>query len=381
MIRGSIRKRGETWYYRLELAKINGKRQQVERVGGRSKDEAISTMNKAIQEYETTGTLLVNSSISTADYLEHWFKNYVLVELKLNTQKNYRGMLDKHIIPEIGKYYLKDIKPGTLQELLNQKKEDGYAKQTLAIMKGIFNKAFSMAVYPYEFLKTDPSQFVKTPKYDQKEWKDKGDLKIISFDDFKKLQNTVPTHSPYYLAMMISFQTGLRRAEVCGLQWKDIDFDDETLTVEQIMIQDGKEWLMGTPKTQSSYRTIHIGPSLLSLLKKAKLRQKENKLFYRDYYTETEFVCTKENGEPVTLNSIKWYTEKYRKESGVDYNFHSFRHTHATMLLENGAKPKEIQVRLGHSRLATTMDTYAHVTKKMKKETVDIFENIMSQEA
>lgn len=380
MIRGSIRKRGETWYYRLELARINGKRQQVERVGGRTKDEAISAMNKAINEYETTGTLPVNSSISTADYLEHWFNNYVLVELKLNTQKNYRGMLDKHVIPEIGKYYLKDIKPGTLQELLNQKKEDGYAKQTLAIMKGIFNKAFSMAVYPYEFLKTDPSQFVKTPKYDQKEWKDKGDLKIISFEDFKKLKDTVPTHSPYYLAMMISFQTGLRRAEVCGLQWKDIDFEDETLTVEQIMIQDGKNWLMGTPKTQSSYRTIHIGPSLLILLKKARVRQKENKLFYREFYKATEFVCTKENGEPVTLNSIKWYTEKYRKESGVDYNFHSFRHTHATMLLENGAKPKEIQVRLGHSRLATTMDTYAHVTKKMKKETVDIFENILSQE-
>lgn len=112
----------------IGFSKNNGKRQQVERVGGRSKDEAISAMNKAIQEYETTGTLLVNSSISTADNLEHWFKNYVLVELKLNTQKNYRGMLDKHIIPEIGKYYLKDIKPATLQELLNQKKEDGYAK-------------------------------------------------------------------------------------------------------------------------------------------------------------------------------------------------------------------------------------------------------------
>lgn len=380
-MRGSLRKRGNSWYYILDLAKINGKRNQIERYAGKTKTEAQETLNKVIHEYQTTGTLPVNNKISTHDYFEHWYENYVMTELKLNTQKNYRGMLDKHIHPAIGDYYLKDIKPATLQELLNQKKEDGYAKQTLAIMKGIFNKAFSMAVYPYEFLKTDPSQFVKTPKYDQKEWKDKGDLKIISFDDFKKLQNTVPAHSPYYLAMMISFQTGLRRAEVCGLQWKDIDFENETLTVEQIMIQNGKEWLMGTPKTQSSYRTIHIGPTLLSLLKKAKLRQKENKLFYREFYTDTEFVCTKENGEPVTLNSIKWYTEKFRKESGVDYNFHSFRHTHATMLLENGAKPKEIQVRLGHSRLSTTMDTYAHVTKKMKKETVDIFENILKNEA
>lgn len=380
-MRGSLRKRGNSWYYILDLAKINGKRNQIERYAGKTKTEAQETLNKVIHEYQTTGTLPVNNKISTHDYFEHWYENYVMTELKLNTQKNYRGMLDKHIHPAIGDYYLKDIKPATLQVLLNQKKEDGYAKQTLAIMKGIFNKAFSMAVYPYEFLKTDPSQFVKTPKYDQKEWKDKGNLKIISFDDFKKLQNTVPTHSPYYLAMMISFQTGLRRAEVCGLQWKDIDFENETLTVEQIMIQNGKEWLMGTPKTQSSYRTIHIGPTLLSLLKKAELRQKENKLFYREFYTDTEFVCAKENGEPVTLNSIKWYTEKFRKESGVDYNFHSFRHTHATMLLENGAKPKEIQVRLGHSRLSTTMDTYAHVTKKMKKETVDIFENILKNEA
>lgn len=213
-----------------------------------------------------------------------------------------------------------------------KKKEDGYAKQTLSIMKGIFNKAFSMAVYPYEFLKTDPSQFVKVPKYDQKEW-------------------------------------------------KDIVIEEETLSVERIMIQDGKSWIMGTPKTQSSYRTIQIGPSLVALLKKAKVRQKENKMFYGQYYNNTDFICTKENGDPVTLNSIKWYTQKYRESSGVNFNFHSFRHTHATMLLENGAKPKGIQQRLRHSRLSTTMDTYAHVTKKMKKETVDIFESIMTKEA
>lgn len=371
--------KGNNWYYRLDIASVNGKRNRIERYVGKTKAEAEETLNRVINDYQSTGSLPISTKLSTQDYLEYWYDNYVMVELKLNTQKNYRGIMDKHILPVIGSFYLKDIKPGTLQELLNQKKEDGYAKQTLAIMKGIFNKAFSMAVYPYEFLKTDPSQFVKVPNYDQKEWKDKGDLKIISFDDFKRLSEIVPSHSPYYIAMMISFQTGLRRAEVCGLKWENIDFEEETLTVEQIMIQDGSEWILGTPKTQSSYRTIHIGKSLIEQLKKARLRQKENKLFYRNYYDDNDFVCTKENGNPVTLNSIKWYTEKFRKQSGVDFNFHSFRHTHATMLLENGAKPKEIQVRLGHSRLSTTMDTYAHVTKKMKKETVDIFESIMSQ--
>ena len=109
----------------------------------------------------------------------------------------------------------------------------------------------------------------------------------------------------------------------------------------------------------------------------AKKRQLENKLFYGSNYFDGNFICTKENGQPVTPNSIKYNVEKVRKLTGVDFNFHSFRHTHATMLLENNAKPKEIQTRLGHSRIATTMDTYAHVTKKMKKDTVDIFEQML----
>lgn len=120
-----------------------------------------------------------------------------------------------------------------------------------------------------------------------------------------------------------------------------------------------------------------IGDTLVTLLKRSKLRQKENKLFYGSHYTDTNFVCVKENGHPVTPNSIKWYSRKYHKLTGIDFTFHSFRHTYATMLLENGAKPKEIQTRLGHSRLSTTMDTYAHVTKKMREESVEIFERML----
>lgn len=101
---------------------------------------------------------------------------------------------------------------------------------------------------------------------------------------------------------------------------------------------------------------------------------------YENYYEDTDFVCTKKNDKLIILNSIKCYTQKYRKESSVNFNFHfhSFRHTHVTMLLENGTKPKEMQNRLGHLNLATMMDTHADVTKKMKKETVDIFENILT---
>lgn len=74
---------------------------------------------------------------------------------------------------------------------------------------------------------------------------------------------------------------------------------------------------------------------------------------------------------------MKYLSRVVNYELFINFNFHSLRHTHATMLLENGAEPKDIQVRLGHSKFSTTMDTYSHVTKKMKNETIDIFESLV----
>jgi ATP-dependent helicase/nuclease subunit A len=133
------------------------------------------------------------------------------------------------------------------------------------------------------------------------------------------------------------------------------------------------------PKSTAVYRTILIGQSLVDILKKHRKHQMESKLRYGKYYMDSNFVCTKENGHPVTLNSAKYSCTRIQKQLGFPFNFHSLRHTHATMLLENGANIKEIQARLGHSRISTTMDTYSHVTRKMKQETVDIFERMMHQ--
>ncbi|WP_373781814.1 tyrosine-type recombinase/integrase [Jeotgalibaca porci] len=378
-MKGSVRKKGNAWYYRLDLAYKEGKRSQVERYGGKTKQEALDKMRSAIDEYQTAGSLVGNSNVSVYDYFEYWYDNYVVINLKLNTQLNYRGILDNHIYPYIKDYKLASIKTTTIQELLNKEFEKGYAKKTLDIVKGVLNKAFSMAVHPYEKIKINPTTHAKVPRYDTRDWRTREDLKIISMEDFRNLVSVVPKDDTFYMPMMIAFQTGLRRAEVCGLQWKDIDFDAKTLTVERIMISHQNSYVIGTPKSQSSFRTFEIGDSLIELLRKHRIRQSENRLFYGRHYFDSDFICVKENGKPTTPNSIKWSLRKFRDISGIDFNFHSFRHTYATMLLENGAKPKEIQHRLGHSRLSTTMDTYVHVTRKMQQESVNIFENLMKQ--
>lgn len=179
---------------------------------------------------------------------------------------------------------------------------------------------------------------------------------------------------------MIAFHTGMRRSEILGLEWKHVNFYENTLKIEQVMItKRNEEYSIGTPKTKSSYRTIDIGTTLINELQKHKERQVQNKFFYGDKYISTNFICTKESGALCTPNVLKWETEKAQKDSGVNFTFHMFRPTHATLLLEAGVSMKAIQERLGHSRISTTMDIYSHVTKKTNREAVDIFESAIKK--
>ena len=171
----------------------------------------------------------------------------------------------------------------------------------------------------------------------------------------------------------------MRGGEIAALTWNDVDLINGTITVKHTLVHGEKgsnSFVLGTPKTASSYRTIHIGKSLIDLLIKHKEYQNKNREMYGQWYTESNFICTKENGEQITIDSYKYLSRVVNYELGIRFSMHSLRHTHATLLLEKGANIKDIQKRLGHSKLSTTMDTYSHVTDKMKNATVDIFETI-----
>lgn len=132
--------------------------------------------------------------------------------------------------------------------------------------------------------------------------------------------------------------------------------DAKTLKVEKILIGKGKGiFEFGTPKTKSSNRIITIGSSLVAILKKNKIYQAENKLRYGKYYINSDFVCTKENGENITTDSLKYLSRVVNYELGISFNFHSLRQTHATMLLEAGTNIKDIQEKLGHSKITTNI--------------------------
>lgn len=403
----NVRKRGNKWQYQFEAAKIEGKRKQITKSGFNTKKEALEAGIQALAEYNNSGLHFEPSEMSVSDYFDYWYENYVRIELKINAQRNYYNHIKNHIKPKLGKYKLKSLTPAILKEFLTQFYKDGFKKNTLKGLKGVLSGALKYAVYPCGFIKENPMNYVKLPKYDIQE--DSTDVKCITNEQFQKIITRFNSSSCYYLPLMIGYYTGFRIGETFGLTWDDIDFENKTILINKAMYynDETKSWYLGTPKTKTSTRTIQIGDTLLSILKKAKKQQSENRLKYGTYYTNTfeseelienkkyrrlyflpsnitttykkvNLVCVRENGTAITSGSFKYVSKIVNYELGIDFSYHSLRHTHATILIENGAEIKDVQVRLGHSDIDTTYNLYVHHTPKMSNNSVQIFEQAVN---
>ncbi|MGO0904962.1 tyrosine-type recombinase/integrase [Clostridioides difficile] len=374
-MKGGVRKRSNKWYYYFDLGIVEGKRKKVERVGGSTKKEAEKALREALNEYENSGIVFEESNISLSDYLDFWYKEYVLLNCKYNTQESYRINIEKHIKPKLGVYKVKALTPAILQNFINKKYKEDYSQSTLQVLKAILHRSLKSAVYPYKHIRENPMQYVSIPKTKTKTETKK--VKTITLEEFNQTLNIFPQDSFQRIVLLIGFYTGMRRGEIIALTWDDIDLDNKTITVKHTLIKKKNGMFeLSQPKTESSCRTIFTGDTLVRVLKEHKLYQKKMKLKYGEFYFDSDWVCTKENGQQVTIHTMDTIVRQIREALNNDFHFHCLRHTHATLLLENGANIKDIQNRLGHSQLSTTMDTYSHVTDKMKNETVDIFERI-----
>lgn len=405
-LEGHVRKRGDKWYYSFEASSIEGKRKRIERVGGRTKKEAEAALRAALQDYNNAGSHFDPTDTSVSDYMDYWYKNYVLLNCKYNTQTAYDLIIRNHIKPGLGFYKLRSLTPANLQEFVNEKFLSGYSKNHLTNILTVLSGALKYAVHPCKFTKDNPMQYVKYPKYEHS--KAEIDRKVISNDDFKKIIDRFPPGSTFNMPIMIGYYTGCRIGEVMGLTWSDIDLDKGTIDINKILYKRKSIWYFGSTKTESSKRTIKIGKTLIDALKKYKKYQIEKRMEYGKHFTQQyeveeldgneklrriqslsisvdpgvmqpiNMICTKESGEMITPDSFKYASRVIHYSLGLLFNFHSLRHTHATTLIENGANIKDVQIRLGHANIETTLGTYTHSTEKMAERSVDIFENAVN---
>mgnify|MGYP000138560863 CR=1 FL=1 len=172
--------------------------------------------------------------------------------------------------------------------------------------------------------------------------------------------------------------TGLRRGEVFGLRWEDIDLQNGFLTVQRTLeVVKGKLKFV-PPKTKTSKRTISLPPSVVDALKKHRIQQMQHKLRLRPLYEDQGLVFPSETGTPFNPDNLDRYFKPILKKTGLpDIRFYDLRHTHATLLIKRGEDIKMVSQRLGHNDVAFTIRVYHHVMPNVEREAMLRFDEVL----
>ena len=379
------KKKKPNWEWRFEIYSA-GKRKNYSKAGFETKADAMTAGVKALAEYNDGGRLHTPSELTVEEYMQEWLEKYVRVNLRRKTEESYSGIIKNHITPALGNYKLNSLNPGKIQEFLNGLKDQGYSRRHIVNIHSTLSNALNFAIYPLEYIKTNPAKFVKIPKIEREPRK----RIILDSEDWKRIIQRFPFGNKYHVPLMVGYYTGMRIGEVFALTWEDIDFENNEIKISKSInrLPNGN-WGFGFPKTKSSVRTVKFGETLCALLKREKRRQNENILRYGEFYTFHELndsrliparhgavklLCVNEDGSFVTTDSFKYCSRVIHHELKIEFDFHSLRHTHATILVENGAPIKDVQERLGHEKIETTLQTYVHNTEDQRQTSVDVFE-------
>lgn len=355
------RKRNGKWEYRFEGAKIEGKRKQFSKSGFNTKKEALEAGNKALAKYNQTGTVIQPSEIGFSDFLDLWYESYCKNNLKPATLTNYQKKIRLHLKPALGMYKLKSLDPAKLQQFITDKFNEGYSRNTLSVIKGILSNCLSYAVEPMKYLENNPMAFVKLP-FKRVEPKIKSRVSphvFIPKEKITEIFERFPEGSSTHIPLMFGYKCGLRLGEAFAVAWEDIDFESRKLSVNrqvQWREKDGDTpgyWFFTKPK-YDSVRVIDLDEGLVSLLIRAKEKQERAKVFYAEEYIHNyeasdhalnqvgngkpiDLVCVRESGEFIQPRTIQHTCRVIHGSMNYpEFDFHSLRHTHCSMLLEAG---------------------------------------------
>lgn len=374
-MQGSVRKKGDTWYYRIELGIIDGKRKQKEKGGFRLKRDCETAMNKAIHDLENN-FVLPDEKLTLDDIVQN-FLTHTKATRALNTYDRYNSIYNNHIKKELGDLKAMKVSPERLEKLFMDNKD--LSGGTLQIFYTVINSSYNRAIKQKK-LNDNPCKYIDRPT------RDKPDTEVLTIDEVLNVLSNLNLnkYSDYImnLALNICLELGLRRGELAALQWKHIDNNKKTISIEDNLVYiNGHTYLnYENLKTQASTRTLPVSDELLKLLEQHRKIQMQNKIKYGEHYEKNiyndeqqNFIMTWQNGKVLHPNYYTIKIKKVMKKIGIEKNirFHDLRHTNATLLVQQKVDFKTLQKRLGHSNFNTTMNIYAHVAEDLQREATD----------
>lgn len=308
--------------------------------------------------------------LTVAKYLQQWMENYCAPRLSRNTVNGYRINIDKHLIPYIGKIPLDRLQPEQIQALYGKLHGVGLSNTSILYVHATLRKALNSAV-KQRTLNSNPANCVDPPS------RDKFKPSILTGDGLQRLL-VACEGTEVYIPVLLAVSLGLRRGEVLGLKWCDVDFLGATLEVQRTATFYKGEFCLSDTKTECSHRTLMLSDTLLSRLSAWKRQQFVSALHCKGNYNPHGMIVCRVDGTLMTSTVLNYKFKKALTRAGLpDIRFHDLRHSNATLMLRNNVPAKIVQSIFGHSKVSTTLDLYSHVITEMQEPAVAVVENLL----
>jgi integrase len=323
-------------------------------------------------------------------------KDYAETNLAPKTLFRYKEILDGRILPSMGHIKLDQLRPTQIIEFENMLREDGIRKDRKAgglsektilqhhrIISSILNDAVQ-----WQVIYSNPAVRVKPPKVPKRQAACYDEDQMVTL--LGTLDQLPPKFLKYRVMVDLALATGLRRGELMGLEWKDIDLETCILEVRQAsQYLPGKGCFIKDPKNETSKRLIAVPANSVALLKKWKAQQSEQRLKISDCWhkknkngEDENWVFTTWDGRQMHPDTpTKWFNKFLADKKLPHIPWHGLRHTSATLLIADGSDIREVSGRLGHANTSTTGNIYAHFLKKADQAAAEKLNNLMAKRA
>lgn len=356
-------KRHKVWVarWREDVLGANGQLQRVRRSFVIGSLNEIPTRRQARHLLEAklcdlnAGRHKPQSAMTFRQFITEVWEPAVIPTLKFSTQRNYPHLIRRHLLSVFGERPLCDMQRFEVQRFVTDKTaREGFSWQTAAHLRNLMSGILERAV-EWGYLQVNPARGIKLPPMQRRR-----KTIVLTCQQLAKLLQFL--REPVKTLAITAAMTGLRIGEVLALRWSNVDFERSTIHVREAVYSGH----FSTPKTKSSIRDVPLGPSLQSSLVK-----------FRKGAAGDALVFASRNGTPLDAKNLLRRTLRPACKclELPPITWHSFRHTHATLLCDLGESLKTAQAQLGHARLSTTAEIYTHVVPASQRAAVEKLEN------
>lgn len=369
---GSLyRRRDGYWAGAFYAPTVSGKSKRVV-VYGKTRDEARNKMIKA-QDDAHAGMPVPDEVWKLGPYLDYWLENHVKQNRRPGTYSLYEMYLRLYLKPGLGNHKLAVLSVANVQQFLNQRLEQGDSIRKVQIMRTVLSAALTRAIRE-ELVNRNVARLAELPQWHS------GTIRPWTVDEARSFLAACKPN-PLYAAFVLLLLYGLRRGEVLGLRWQDIDSSSSTIQIEQQLQQLNNGTLhIGPVKTRAGHRKL----PLLTLAQKALEAQAQIQAGYRaemgSAWPDTDLVFTTRTGRPIGPRNFVRSFRRICDANGIRLiKVHHIRHTVASLLKVLGVPARDAQLILGHSRLAVTLEVYTHTDDEAQLDALNRLQALFNQ--